>query len=249
MTVNPVYSTNPAVNPQGVSFGDPVPSSFPKGDAYCYQAPAKPNGVVPPSLCSTDWMPYARSLSETAQVTRVAANRARIVENDVAVAPSDSWKREAAQFLGRRSILSLTDTPSADLFGVQTARLSRAGDDGTARAFIAPHSAGLAAGVAGMAAGSELTVLVPTPSNAAPGGYPLTSISYAAVAPLALDADARQDYAAFLEYAAGAGQNPGLRPGDLPPGLPPAAHDVEQSNPRCGRVDSLDDRSSRGVGA
>ena len=35
MKVNPIYSTNPSVNPSGVAFGTPVPESFPKSDPYC----------------------------------------------------------------------------------------------------------------------------------------------------------------------------------------------------------------------
>ena len=64
MTVNPVYSTNGALNPSGFAFGSPVPNSFPKADPYCYHAaPRGPaNSVVPPLLCGTDWLPYARRI-------------------------------------------------------------------------------------------------------------------------------------------------------------------------------------------
>jgi hypothetical protein len=52
------------------------------------------------------------------------------------------------------------------------------------------------------------------------GAYPLTMLTYAAL-DTSESADARRDYAAFLRYAAGAGQQPGSDPGDLPPGYVP----------------------------
>jgi hypothetical protein len=223
MKVNPVYSTNAAENPNGIAFGDPIPNSFPKADPYCYQAPARGNGgaIVPPVLCGTDWMPYARSFADTAIISRIAFDGAKIVDNPFAVAPNQVWTRDLPQFIGRRSMLSLTDTPSAAQFGLQVARLSRAGDNGPSRGFVAPDTAGLTAGVASMAPGAEPTVLEPSPSAVAPGAYPLAAISYAAISPLANDAKARSDYAAFLDYAAGPGQVLGLALGQLPKGYAP----------------------------
>lgn len=223
MKVNPVYSTSAAANPNGIAFGDPMPNSFPKADPYCYQAPARGavGGIVPPPLCGTDWMPYARNFADTAIVSRIAFDGAKIVENTFAVSSNEVWKRDVPQFIGRRSMLSLTDTPSAAQFGLQVARLSRAGDNGPSRGFVAPDTAGLTAGVASMAPVAEPTVLEPAPSAVAPGAYPLAAISYAAISPLANDAKARFDYAAFLDYAAGPGQVPGLALGQLPRGYAP----------------------------
>ncbi len=223
MRVNPLYATSAEANPTGLAFGDPVPSSFPKGDPYCYQAPPRGSGnsIVPPALCGTDWMPYARGFADAALITRVASDGARIVENSFAQSASEVWARELPQFLGRRAILSLTDTPSAAQFGLQTARLSRAGDNRGDRVFIAPDAAGLIAGVKSMEAGDEPSVLEPSPTSIPPDAYPLTALTYAAIAPLALDAAARSDYAAFIEYAADQGQEPGLEPGKLPIGYTP----------------------------
>lgn len=219
MKVNPVFNTTTA-NSTGIPFGDPLPNSFPKADPYCYQAPGLGAGgsITPPLLCGTDWLPYHRGFAETAQVTRVASDGARIVENTFAQAPSDVWTRELPQFLGRRAMLALTDTPSAEQYGLQMARLSRAGDNTDTRQFIAPDAAGLNAGVASMAPRTEPTVLEPTPTKNAPGAYPLTTLTYAAIAPLSLDATARSQYAAFIDYATGPGQVPGLDLGQLPRG-------------------------------
>ncbi|MBI4932301.1 MAG: hypothetical protein HY828_00370 [Actinobacteria bacterium] len=220
MTVNPAYAADASLNPNGAAFGDPIPNSFPKSEPYCFQAPARGanNSIVPPPLCGTDWMPYNRGFADGAQITRSAADGARINENTFAQTSAEVWTRELPQVLGRRAMLTLTDTPSAAQFGLQTARLSRAGDNGATRTFIAPDSVGLAAGVASMKPRAVETVLEPAPTADAPGAYPLTAITYAAIAPLDIDATARSEYAAFLEYAAGPGQVAGLALGQLPRG-------------------------------
>ncbi len=223
MKVNPVYGATAAANSNGQPFGDPLPNSFPKGDPYCYQAPARgPGGsIVPPPLCGTDWMPYARNFADAARVGRVAYDGARIVENVFAASAGLVWSRDIPQFLGRRVMLVLTDTPSAVQYGLQMARLSRAGDDGADRVFVAPSPGSLTAGVASMAAKQVPQFLEPAPSTVAPGAYPLTAVTYGAIRPLSLDAQARAEYAAFIEYAAGPGQVPGLERGELPGGYAP----------------------------
>ncbi len=220
MRVNPVYATTAAANSNGASFADPVPGSFPKADPFCYQSPPRGigNSVVPPPLCSTEWMPYARTFADAAQVTRLASDGARIVENPNARAPSEVWTRELPQLIGRRAMLSLTDTASASQYGLQVARLSRAGDNGAGRAFVAPNQQTLTAGVDSFAVGAEPQVLEPSPAATTAGAYPLTVLTYAAIAPLGLDDTARSDYASFIEYAADAGQEPGFEPGQLPGG-------------------------------
>jgi hypothetical protein len=99
--------------------------------------------------------------------------------------------------------------------------LSRAGDDAAGRAFIAPDQAGLLAGESAMMQSSVEGVLQPDPASVTSGAYPLTLLTYAAVTPGPLDQAARNDYAAFVEYAAGPGQEPGLQFGKLPQGYAP----------------------------
>jgi hypothetical protein len=220
MQVNPMYATDAAKNPSGTVFGDPLPTSFPKADPYCYQAPSfgPNNGVVPPLLCGTDWLPYTRGLDDSAAVTRTAADGAKVDINLQAQTSSDVWKREPPQFLGRRDMLAVTDVPSATRFGLQIASLSRAGDNGASRAFLDADAAGLAAGVAAMKSQTEPQVLEPDPTATAPSAYPLTTVVYGAVRPLSLSAVERNDFSAFISYASGPGQVPGLELGQLPRG-------------------------------
>jgi len=228
MKVNPVYSTNATLNSNGFAFADPVPNNFPKSDPYCFQFPAAGLPFVPPGLCGTDWLPYTNSFREAAKFARFADDRARIERNPSPPDSSRFWVRGRPQTLGTRSILSLTDTASAAAFGIQSARLSRAGDNGPNRTFIEPDAGGLTAGLAGMKPGSEPSVLEADPSADVPLGYPLTTLTYGMIRPLTLDAGGRSDYAAFVDYAVGGGQVSGLEPGQLPRGfatLPQALRD------------------------
>lgn len=223
MQVNPLYATTAVANSTGVAFADPAPDLFPKSDPYCYQAaPRGPGGaIVPPPLCGTDWLPYTQSFRDAARLTRLADDGARTSEDPSAASADRVYRPDGPQTLGSRTMLALTDSASAHQYGVQTARLSRAGDDGADRSFIAPDEAGLTAGVEGMAAKLVPTVLEPDPLADAPAAYPLTALTYAATTPLSLDQAARDDYAAFVEYATGPGQVSGRELGQLPPGYAP----------------------------
>jgi hypothetical protein len=225
MTVNPAYSTDPAVNSTGSGFGSPLPNNFPKSEPFCFQAPtAKINGatIVPPPLCGTDWVPYVNSYADAARAAQKAYDGAKLDEDRVyATSSATYWKRQAPQAPSNRTWLAITDTASASQYGVQMASLSRAGDDGSDRRFIAPTSDTLRAGAAAMRPGSDSDVLEPDPAVDAENAYPLTMLAYAAIAPLGLDQQARDEYAAFLDYAAGPGQTPGRKLGQLPSGYAP----------------------------
>lgn len=221
MSVNPVYATTAAANSNGLAFADPVPESFPKADPYCFLSAPINGDVVPPAVCGTDWLPYVGSLLEAARFTRLGDDRAKVSLNPFALTPDQAWKRYEPQPVGQRTMLSLTDTASANRYGIQMARLSQAGDDGAARTFVSPTAPALAAAVKGMVPSSEPAVLEPDPSVRTPSAYPLASLTYGIIRPLTLDAAARADYAAFVDYASGAGQVAGLKEGQLPNGYAP----------------------------
>ncbi len=223
MKVNPIYSTDAGKNPSGIAFAEVAPDSFPKADPYCFQEAKLASGVTPGELCAIDWFPYVDSLAVTARNTARAADESKTVLDRTAGLVTEAWRRSSPQGDGRRTMLGLTDTPSANQYGLQTARLSRAGDNGADREFVVPDANGLARSVASMT--EEGHVLQVDPTGLGRGAYPLTTVTYAAIRPLALDDEEREDFAAFLDYAAGPGQVPGLDLGQLPPGflpLPPA---------------------------
>jgi hypothetical protein len=223
MQVNPYYSTNPTINPAGVAFASPVPSNYPKSDPYCYSTGQRVTG--PPSvparpLCILDWSPYALTMQAAAQATGAANNGAKTTFNP-ALTANTAWTANGPQIPGKHFIISITDTASAARFGLQSASLSRAGDDGSSRAFVAPDAAGLIAGEQAFKQSAVSGVLVSNPSTTAAGAYPLTTLTYAATTPEALTPTQRQLYATFLLYAVGDGQTEGVTTGQLPPGYVP----------------------------
>lgn len=220
MVVNPIYATKATANSTGAAFGDPIPDTFPKSDPHCYSAPPQ-GALIPPPLCGPDWLPYTQSAQEAARLTRAANDGARTTGDPFAASADRFYRPDGPQILGSRSILSLTDSASAVRYGVQMARLSRAGDNGPERAFIAPDDAGLSGGVEAMRSKDVAQVLEPNPVGAPSGAYPLTALSYAAVPPLTLDDQARREYASFVDYAAGPGQVQGQDLGQLPEGYTP----------------------------
>ena len=123
-------------------------------------------------MCGTDWMPYSRGYGESARIGRVANDGAKINLDPFALSTSGAWKSVTPQGLGERAMLVVTDTPSASLFGLQTVALSRAGDSGAGRTFIAPTNDSLLAAVGAMKSPTDASVLEPSVSGLPATAYP-----------------------------------------------------------------------------
>ncbi len=229
MKVNPFYSTDAKLHPSGTPFGEPIPNSYPKSDPFCAQVerrlPSAQN-QFPRPVCMNEISPYVNSMEEAALATRAARDRSLTKLDENALTPDAAWKPEPPHPPGLRMMLSVTDTASAARYGLQTARLSQAGDNAPNRAFVAPDEAGLLAGQRAMVTSQVPGVLRPDPAARVAGAYPLTMLTYGAALPASLDAAARKDYAAFLDYAAGPGQIRGLDIGQLPAGYAPLPADL-----------------------
>jgi hypothetical protein len=223
MQVNPYYSTNPATNPSGIAFGSSAPENFPKSDPYCWKdtGDAIGNPPQPPRpLCAQDWFPYASSMQNAAQETVAANYGARTTFNAQAINQDTEWVANGPQSYGFEAILSITDSASAAQYGLPTASLSPAGDDGQSPDFVAPSPATILAGEQAMTPSAVAAVRQPDVSPPK-GAYALPMLTYAAVTATALSQPARSNYAHFITYAVGRGQTPGLVFGDLPAGYVP----------------------------
>ena len=230
MVVNPLYSTNPAINPSGQAFASTTLNSYPKSDPYCFNTgdTVFPIGSPPEParpICLQDWSPYALTMQAAAQAAASSNDGGKTTLNPGGNADS-AWSANGPQPNGSSFILSITDSASAAQYGLQTASLSRSGDDSPTRAFVAPDQQGLLTGEQAMVPSATPGVLVGNPATTVPGAYPLTMLTYAAATPLTLDPTSRQNYATFLKYAAGAGQTPGVELGQLPPGYAPLPADL-----------------------
>jgi hypothetical protein len=161
---------------------------------------------------------------QAAAASTGAANDGAKTTFNPALTPNTAWTSNGPQVPGTHFIISITDSASAAQYGLQTASLSRSGDDPsdpTKRIFVAPDTAGLTAGEQSFVPSAVAGVLEPDPSTPADGAYPLTMLTYAATQPETLTPAARKQYATFLLYAIGDGQTPGVETGQLPSGYVP----------------------------
>jgi hypothetical protein len=168
-----------------------------------------------------DFLPYTVSMQVAATEARNANDAAKLIPNYGATSPDTVWTANGPQVLGGQFELAVTDSADAAQFGLQTASLSRAGDDGANRSFVAPDLAGIEAGAKVMAPSSVPSVVEPNVSTSSPDSYPLSTLTYAAVTASSLSKPACADYAAFIDYAVSKGQVQGTAPGDLPAGYAP----------------------------
>jgi hypothetical protein len=234
MRVNPVYSTNPKLNPGGVAFGTPTPEDFPKSDPYTYQSPIQLPGAnfqLPRPVGMQDALPYTLSMQGAALAARTANTGAKTTLDTGATSPDTAWTADGPQAVSQQFDMAVTDSADAALYGLQTAALSPAGDDRPNRAFVAPDTASIKAGEQTMVPSAVSSVVQASASTSASGAYPMPALSYAAVTARSLDKQSCHDYAALIDYAVGRGQEQGVQPGQLPPGyapLPPGL--VKQSS-------------------
>ncbi len=224
MQVNPYYSTNPSINPAHTSFVAGTLDNYPKSDPYCYQNPddviTGPPPVLARPLCMLDWAPYTLTMQAAAQATGAANDGAKTTFNPAAT-PNTAFGANGPQVPGTHFVITITDSASAAQDGLQTASLSRAGDDTKNRTFVAPDAASITAGEGAFVQSPTAGMLQPNPSTTAAGAYPLSMVTYGATTPESLSATQRTEYAGFIQYAAGSGQVSGSEPGQLPAGYVP----------------------------
>jgi hypothetical protein len=202
--------------------------TYPRNDQGCRPVPvSKPGGngesMVSP-FCTGDEHQFSNDMHESGR----AASRGDTLGRDPtnpSVAPDGTvtFAKKQRQPVTARALIAVVDVATADRYQMPTAKLRNAAGE-----FVAPDGAGLRAGLDAMKPSAVQGVLQPDPLTRNAAAYPLTSLSYAATSPPALTEDAGRDYAAFLRYAVGAGQQPGLLPGQLPPGYVPLPEPLRQ---------------------
>ncbi|PZS18184.1 MAG: hypothetical protein DLM60_12160 [Pseudonocardiales bacterium] len=201
------------VNPNNINLPLPV-STFPRNDESCgsfYLSFALPSA----QLCTQDAHPFTADMHDAGRSASRGDTQAREL-----VAASDNKtaipKKVDRQNPGQRALLAVVDTATAARYGLPTAALRNAAGN-----FVTPTIASLQASEAAMKPSAVGGVLASDPGATDPAAYPLTALTYAMASPSTLDTAAGKDYAAFLRYAAGPGQRPGLEPGQLPLGMVP----------------------------
>ncbi|WP_460626901.1 hypothetical protein [Intrasporangium mesophilum] len=209
MTVNSYY--------QGLSryesAGD-VLSNIPRLEEACTDVAIGNGSGSTQRLCALDAAPYVNSLDQAAALTsRGQPSGSESFVDDVG---NIKQAKPEPQLVGQRALIALTDTPSAARRGLVSASLRN--KDG---AYVTPTSDAMRAALAQAVATRTTGVNRIDPTSVKGAGYPLTRLSYAMTNPARLDAQARKDYANFLDVVATDGQRPGIEPGDLPAGYTP----------------------------
>ncbi|MGH3702564.1 MAG: hypothetical protein ACRDQY_24580 [Pseudonocardiaceae bacterium] len=201
------------VNPANRGLTLPT-STFPRNDQSCTDVVDAATSVTF-KICTSDVHPFTKDMHDSGR----SAGRGDTQARTTAVEPNTKApisKKVDRQNPGQRALLAVVDAATATRYGLPTATLRNA-----AGKFVAPTTASLLAGAAAMKPSAVPSVLVSDPGATDPAAYPLTALSYAVTAPSTLDAPAGRDYAVLLRYAAGAGQRPGIAPGQLPLGMVP----------------------------
>ncbi|WP_329045870.1 hypothetical protein OG738_30120 [Amycolatopsis sp. NBC_01488] len=196
------------VNPNFKGLKLPV-SNFPKADLTC-------TGTGLLASCALDLRPLAGDMHEAGRAISRGDTLGKAPTGFATPDGKPQLKAVDRQPQGQRSLLAVVDTPTAARYGLPTAKLRNASG-----AFVAPSDASMLSAVAAAKPGAVGDVLSVDPLTTAKDAYPLTNLAYAATAPSALDTKAGADYAAFLKYAVGDGQQPGIAPGQLPAGYVP----------------------------
>ena len=182
--------------------------NFPKADPSCFR-PAEAGA----DYCQLDLRPYMNTMREAGYQTLRADAKSKIEWDALRLPPA--FKASAPQVIGERWTMSITDAASSARFGLRNAALrNRAGQ------FVVPSDQTLKIAVDAMVPSGVGGVLKIDPNKVVPTAYPLAMLTYAA-ADVTEPLDARRDYAKLLRHAAGAGQTPGPRRGELPAGYVP----------------------------
>ena len=126
-----------------------------------------------------------------------------------------NYPRLPAQLAGQRALISILDEGDSAAFLFPSAALA----NGAGR-YVQPTTAGMEAALKHMTKDGNGTQLV-NPHSTKKSAYPLTMVIYAVVPTSGLSHTKAVAIAKWLDFAAGAGQTPGVQPGQLPPGFAP----------------------------
>jgi hypothetical protein len=214
MVVNPYSSTDASLNPNGVPFSIPR-ADFPKADPA--EQPQDSTGVGAVNVVT--WRPYTNDFNASAYDVLRGDGLILGAWDPNSIPPK--FGKTARALPGLQRVIGVTDAAAAAKYQVFSAALMNPAGD-----FVTPTADSMQAAAAAMTTTGEQTQVYGfDPATATAKGattaYPLTLPVYAAVNPAMADPEKRSAYAAFIEYAAGAGQESGTDLGQLPEGYAP----------------------------
>jgi hypothetical protein len=125
------------------------------------------------------------------------------------------YTKDPAQPVGHRALFAAVDQADSALNHFPNAAIRNAAGD-----YVRPSNAHMAAALSHMSSDGSGTLQVDL-ANKDPKAYPLTMVIYAMAPTSGLSHAKAAAIARFLDFAAGAGQTPGVQPGQLPAGYLP----------------------------
>jgi hypothetical protein len=216
---------NPNYNSDIVQLADKAADSFPRADPTCFNT--HDGAERDPGRCTLDLLPYMRSFDDTATRIRAANNPLGAAWDPQALAPdgqSGWWSKGGTEPAGRIFLWGMMSSAEVAGLGLVPADLCKA--DGTG--CVDPNQATVAAALS-TATPDSAGLLHVNPAAAGGLGYPLVTVTYAAVR-TDQGVDALRNYASLIQFAAGAGQVPGVEPGQLPRGYLPLPDDLRRED-------------------
>jgi hypothetical protein len=135
--------------------------------------------------------------------------------NDFKNPVTGNYDRIVPQVPGGRSLIAVLDQGDSAAFLFPSAALPNG-----ANKFRTPTTANMLAALQDMTSGGQGTKQV-NPNSKSKKAYPLTMVVYAVVPTSGTNHTKAAAIARFLDFAVGAGQHPGVQPGQLPPGFAP----------------------------
>jgi hypothetical protein len=197
----------------------PAIDSFPRAYSGCLDLGLS-NGDPPKEekKCSLDVLPYVNNYDQAASDVVTGDDPSVGGWDNQAIAPDGTegwWDKTGFEAPGQTFVWGISDTADLAAYGLIDAVLCS--DSGTD--CVGPSTASLTTALDSAKPDSAGLIEV-NPADPGTGGYPLTQVTYAAV-PTNQSAADLNNYADLIAYAAGAGQTPGVAPGELPPGYLP----------------------------
>jgi len=125
------------------------------------------------------------------------------------------YTKDPPEPVGDRALIAIVDQGDSALDHFPTAAIRNAAGD-----YVRPSNAHMAAALSHMSSDGSGTLQVDL-TNKDHKAYPLTMVVYAMAPTSGLSHAKAAAVARFLDFAAGAGQTPGVQPGQLPPGYLP----------------------------
>ncbi|MBC7763397.1 MAG: hypothetical protein H7201_16745 [Candidatus Saccharibacteria bacterium] len=169
---------------------------------------------------SIQYAPYTENLLSAARAGFRADPNSKSVWDPSRINSSGDvgdWVSSGAQTPGQKFMIAITDTPSAERYGLDTVALKVANTE----SFVEPTQAAFTAALTALQPTSNAAVFQVDPSKVTAKGYPLTTVTYAEVNLTRSTAVARKNIANLLDQVTTTGQVVGTSPGQLPAGYLP----------------------------